>query len=79
MLDVLFLRATGVAERVPWLVVIYVTAGIPMAGLEFSSPGDAWYVLARDLLGFLQSPLPSVMVVLVPCFLDRMASSRPRT
>ena len=72
MLDVLFLRATGVAERVPWLFLIYVTAGIPMVGLGFSSPGEPWYALARDMLGFLQSPLPSVMVVLVPWFLERM-------
>ena len=79
ILDVLLLRATGVAERVPWLVVIYVTAGIPMLGLGFSSPGEAWYALARDMLGFLQSPLPSVMVVLVPWFLDRMASNRAGT
>ena len=72
VLDVLFLRATGVPERVPWLVLIYVTAGIPMVGLGFSSPGELWYALARDMLGFLQSPLPSVMVVLVPWFLARM-------
>ena len=72
VLDVLFLRAMGVAERVPWLVLIYLTAGIPMVGLGFSSPGEPWYALARDMLGFLQSPLPSVMVVLVPWFLARM-------
>ena len=72
VLDVLFLRATGVPERVPWLVLIYVTAGIPMVGLGFSSSGEPWYALARDMLGFLQSPLPSVMVVLVPWFLARM-------
>ena len=72
-LDVLFLRATHVGERVPWLVLIYATAGVPMVGLAFSSPGEAWYALARDMLGFLQSPLPSLMVVLIPSFLNRMA------
>jgi len=71
VLDVLFLRATGVPERVPWLVLIYITAGIPMVGLGLSTPGEPWYALARDMLGFLQSPLPSVMVVLVPWFLSR--------
>ena len=73
VLDVLFLRATHVAERVPWLVLIYATAFVPMVGLAFSSPGDSWYALARDMLGFLQSPLPSLMVVLIPSFLNRMA------
>ena len=43
VLDVLFLRATGVPERVPWLVLIYFTAGIPMVGLGFSTPGEPWY------------------------------------
>ena len=75
VLDVLFLRAMGVPERVPWLVLIYFTAGIPMVGLGFSTPGEPWYALARDMLGFLQSPLPSVMVVLVPWFLARMNAS----
>jgi len=73
VLDVLFLRATGVAERVPWLVLIYLTAAVPMVGLGLSIPGEPWYALARDMLGFLQSPLPSVLVVLVPWFLERMA------
>ena len=75
-LDVLFLRATGVAHRVPWLVLIYLTAGVPMVGLGWSVPGESWYALARDMLGFLQSPLPSVLVVLVPWFLSRMAKPR---
>ena len=75
-LDVLFLRATGVSHRVPWLVLIYVTAGVPMVGLGCSVPGESWYALARDMLGFLQSPLPSVFVVLVPWLLSRMTKSR---
>ena len=72
-LDVLFLRATHVGERVPWLVLIYATSSVPMVGLAFSSPGEVWYALARDMLGFLQSPLPSLMVVLIPSFLNRLA------
>lgn len=72
-LDVLLLRATGVAERMPWLFLIYASAGFPMLGLAFSTPGEGWYAFARTMLGFLQSPLPSVMVVLVPWFLERMA------
>ena len=79
VLDVFFLRAAGVTERVPWLVMIYVTASIPMVGLGFSTPGEPWYALARDMLGFLQSPLPSVMVVLVPWFLQRITSPNPRS
>ncbi len=71
-LDVLFLRTTKVANRLPWLLLIYATAGVPMLGLAFSTPGQAWYAFARNMLGFLQSPLPSVMVVLVPWFIERM-------
>ena len=73
VLDVMFLRAMRAGERVPWLVLIYAVVGVPMVGLAFSSPGEAWYALARDMLGFLQSPLPSMMVVLIPSFLSRMA------
>lgn len=72
-LDVLLLRAAGVAERTPWLVGIYIAASLPMLGFVVASPGGSMYALARDMLGFLQSPLPSLLVVLVPWFLDRMA------
>ena len=72
LLDVMLLRATQVGERVPWLLLIYAAAGMPLVGLAFSKPGEAWYALARDMLGFLQSPLPSLLVVLVPLYLDRM-------
>ena len=72
VLDVLFLRTTGVGDRVPWLVLIYLVASVPMVGLAFSRPGEPWYALARDMLGFLQSPLPSVMVLTIPWFLDRL-------
>ena len=73
VLDVLLLRAAGVAERTPWLVGMYITASLPMLGFVVASPGESIYALARDMLGFLQSPLPSLLVVLVPWFLDRMA------
>lgn len=72
-LDVLLLRAAGVAERTPWLVGMYIAASLPMLGFVVASPGGSMYALARDMLGFLQSPLPSLLVVLVPWFLDRMA------
>lgn len=72
MLDVLFLRTAGVPDRVPWLLLIYVTSGVPMVGLALSSPGWPWYALARDMLGFLQSPLPSLMVVAIPWMLQSL-------
>ena len=61
----------------PWLVVIYVTAGIPMAGLEFSSPGEAWYALARDMGFAIAAAVGDGGAGAV--VLDRMASSRPGT
>ena len=74
-LDVLFLRTTGVGHRVPWLVLIYLVTSVPMVGLALSSPGQPWYALARNMLGFLQSPLPSVMVLVVPWFLARLGAA----
>ena len=67
VLDVLFLRAMGVPERVPWLVLIYVTAGLPMVGLGFSPANRG--TLACDMSA--RSRRPSLRV-LVPWFLARM-------
>ena len=78
-LDVLFLRTTGAKHRVPWLILIYFVVSVPMMGLVLSTPGAAWYALARDMLGFLQSPLPSVMVLTIPWFLDRLGSTPAST
>ena len=71
--DVLFLRAMGVPERMPWLLLIYGACSLPMLGLAMSEPGRPWYALAREFLGFLQSPLPSLMVVAMPWMLARLS------
>lgn len=72
VLDMLLLKAWGVPERVQWLFAMYVTTGFPMVGFALSSPGDAWYALARECLGFLQSPLPSLLVIFIPVVLSRL-------
>ena len=79
VLDVFFARGGRHGARSMARHDLHVTASIPMVGLGFSTPGEPWYALARDMLGFLQSPLPSVMVVLVPWFLQRMTSPNPRS
>ena len=66
-LDVLFLRTTGAKRQVPWLVLIYFVVSVPMMGLVLSTPGRHG-MLWPDMLGFLQSPLPSVMVLTIPWF-----------
>ena len=76
-LDTLFLRTTGHFERWPWLIVIYAIAGTIMAVFLVLVPGKAGYSVAHEFLAFLQSPLPSLLIVLVPSLLERMRTDGP--
>ncbi len=70
-LDALFLQTTGHFERWPWLMVMYSIAGIVMGGFLILVPGKAGYSVAHEFLAFLQSPLPSFLIVLVPSLFER--------
>jgi len=75
VLDALFLRAAGVAGRWKELLFIYVSAGLLTAGFWFvdgqAGSEEAGYNVAREVLGFLQSPMPSLMLVLLPWLRER--------
>ncbi len=71
-LDALFLRTTGHFERWPWLIVMYGLAGAIMVVFIVLVPGKSGYSVAHEFLAFLQSPLPSLLIVLVPSLLERM-------
>ena len=71
-LDALFLRTTGHFERWPWLIIMYAIAATIMAGFLMLVPGKAGYSVAHEFLAFLQSPLPSLLIVLVPSLFERM-------
>ena len=67
-LDLLLLRVLG-AQRLSYLFVgLYACSGVCMAAGAFVIPAPAGYALAREFLGFLQSPLPSLFVALVARF-----------
>tara|TARA_B110000285_G_scaffold234250_1_gene310550 strand:+ start:1178 stop:1735 length:558 start_codon:yes stop_codon:yes gene_type:complete len=70
--DGLFLKTTGHLHRWPWLVVIYGMAGLIMAFFMLVIPGKTGYSVSHEFLAFLQSPLPSFLIVLVPSLLERM-------
>ena len=74
-LDTLFLQAAGVADRWKLLLLIYGAAGLVTAVFWFvdgqSGAEKAGYNVAREVLGFLQSPMPSLMLVLLPWLRDR--------
>jgi hypothetical protein len=76
-LDALFLRTTGHIERWPWLIIMYGIAGTIMAGFLVLVPGKAGYSVAHEFLAFLQSPLPSLLIVLVPSLFERMQAPGP--
>ena len=78
LLDVAFLKSWGVSHRWPLLMSMYALSLIPMAGLAFSEEGAPWYTLGRACLGFLQSPLPSAMVVALPWFVKREKTGESR-
>lgn len=72
LLDALFLRAAGVGGRWKLLMVIYVASGAVTAFFWLvDGRTDAGYSVAREVLGFLQSPLPSLLLVLLPWLRDR--------
>jgi len=71
-LDGLFLQTTGHLNRWPWLVVMYGLAGAIMAVFIVLVPGKSGYGVAHEFLAFLQSPLPSLFIVLVPSLIERM-------
>lgn len=62
-MDALFLRVTGAWSLRGGLVGVYLFAGAVMLLFALFAPGAAGYDVARELLGFLQSPLPSFMLV----------------
>jgi hypothetical protein len=71
-LDGLFLQTTGHFERWPWLFVMYGLSGAIMAAFIALMPGKSGYGVAHEFLAFLQSPLPSLFIVLVPSLIERM-------
>ena len=75
VLDALFLRAAGVGDRWRLLLLIYAASGFVVVlfwGLDGRGGAEeAGYNVAREVLGFLQSPLPSLMLVLLPWLRDR--------
>ncbi|MDE0918394.1 MAG: hypothetical protein OSA04_08795 [Flavobacteriales bacterium] len=71
LLDALFLKVSalpGAPSSAPWLVLIYIGVSIPMFAFLFLSPGpnSSSYAVSRELLGFLQSPLPSLLLAYTP-------------
>ena len=75
--DGLFLKTTGHFNRWPWLVVIYGMAGLIMGFFMLVIPGKTGYSVSHEFLAFLQSPLPSFLIVLVPSLLERMRQNEP--
>ena len=75
LLDALFLKASGVGDRWRLLLMVYATSGLVVAAFYlFDGRGgaeEAGYNVAREVLGFLQSPLPSLMLVVMPWLRDR--------
>ena len=71
LLDALFLKVSalpGAPSSAPWLVLIYIGVSIPMFSFLLLSPGpsSSSYAVSRELLGFLQSPLPSLLLAYTP-------------
>jgi len=62
-LDALFLRTADAWALRGGLVGVYLMTGLMMLLFAAFAPGDGGYAVARELLGFLQSPLPSFMLV----------------
>ena len=75
LLDALLLRAMGVGDRWKMLIAIYAASGLVVLAFWVidgqkgaEAPG---YNVAREVLGFLQSPMPSLMLVVVPWLRER--------
>ena len=79
LLDALFLRAAGVGERWKLLMLIYAASALTVALFwVFDGRGgaeDSGYNVAREVLGFLQSPMPSLMLVVLPWLRSRALRS----
>lgn len=73
-MDALFLRAAGAWALRGGLVGVYLFAGGVMLLFTLFAPGAAGYDVARELLGFLQSPLPSFMLVFARWLFNRKGS-----
>ncbi|PCJ82668.1 MAG: hypothetical protein COA49_00995 [Bacteroidetes bacterium] len=74
MLDAVFVKVTspsGAPSALPWLLLLYIGVSIPMSIFFLLSQTSASpsYAVSRELLGFLQSPLPSLILVYIPRFL----------
>lgn len=80
LLDALFLRAAGVGERWKLLLLIYAASGFVVVVFWFvdgrGGAEDPGYNVAREVLGFLQSPMPSLFLVLLPWLRDRALVGR---
>jgi hypothetical protein len=74
--DGLFLKTTGHFNRWPWLVVIYGMSGCVILVFMLAFPARTGYAVAHEFLGFLQSPLPSFLIVLVPSLLERIPKNQ---
>jgi hypothetical protein len=64
----LLLAALNARDRWPLLLAMYACSGVCMAVGVGIVRGPSGYALAREFLGFLQSPLPSLFVALVARF-----------
>ena len=75
LLDALFLKAAGVGDRWKLLVLIYAVSGLLVLVFYLldgrAGEEDPGYTVAREVLGFLQSPMPSLMLVLLPWLRER--------
>ena len=75
VLDALFLRAVGVGDRWKLLLLVYAASGLVVVVFWTvdgrGGAADPGYNVAREVLGFLQSPMPSLMLVLLPWLRDR--------
>ena len=71
LFDALFLKVSalpGTPSSTPWLILLYIVVSIPMIIflLINHSPNSSSYAVSRELLGFLQSPLPSLLLAYIP-------------
>ena len=75
LFDALFLRTAGVGERWKLLFVIYAASGLVVLTFYLldgrGGPEEHGYNVAREVLGFLQSPMPSMLLVLLPWLRER--------
>ena len=75
-LDLLLLRVLRAQQLSYLLVALYGCSGVCMAAGAFLIPAPTGYALAREFLGFLQSPLPALFVALVARFRPPSAAAQ---